>query len=71
MKNILCDHKCPLHESCGRYLEGLDRTTTFHLDPMPYKADRNRCNKFIEIDIDLAIERVNEILKPYKDASDN
>jgi hypothetical protein len=50
MNNILCDHRCPLHESCGRYLEGLVRTDTYHYDPMPFNKEKGKCSKFVPID---------------------
>lgn len=58
--NILCDHKCPLHEKCVRYLDVLDRTNTDHIDPMPYKNDK--CSWFVEITEDDIVDKVQQII---------
>jgi hypothetical protein len=58
--NILCDHKCPLHENCARYLEGIDRSKTFHVDPVPYKD--GKCFLFTPLTEDDVIDKVNKIV---------
>jgi hypothetical protein len=59
--NTLCDHKCPKHNDCARYLEGLIRKNTLHLDPLPFKE--GKCNFFEPLTEDEIIERVNKIIK--------
>lgn len=61
---ISCDHKCPKHESCARFLEGFDRRNTFHFDPMPYKD--GKCNWFVQLTEDDLIDKVNRIINPLK-----
>jgi hypothetical protein len=59
---ISCDHPCPLHESCARYLQGFDRKKIYHVDPMPYK--NGKCSLFVALTEDDLIEKVNRIINP-------
>lgn len=56
----LCDHKCGLHESCARYLEGLNRQNTYHFDPMPYNVEKGKCNWFVELE---AVDNIINIIQ--------
>jgi hypothetical protein len=60
--SVMCDHKCPLHKKCHRYLPNLDRKTDDHIDPIPYKD--GKCGFFVELDIDDIAEKVVNFLKP-------
>jgi hypothetical protein len=61
-KFVLCDHQCPKHKDCARYLEGLDRKNTNYIDPIPYK--NGKCSFFEPFTEDDIIERVNKIILP-------
>jgi hypothetical protein len=47
----LCDFKCPKHESCAFYCEGMDKTKTRHWGSLPFEVMKGRCYQKIELDI--------------------
>lgn len=57
----LCDNdKCPLRESCARFLEDLDRRTVIHFDPHPYDEEKKRCNFYVHDALNLSDYATNE-----------
>jgi hypothetical protein len=44
---------CPLKEHCTYYIPELNKTNTIHFDPVPFLHNRNLCNYFEELEIDL------------------
>jgi hypothetical protein len=56
----LCDFKCPLKEDCARYLEDLNKSNTNHFAFMPYSESKQKCNFFVQLEIDDIINLLND-----------
>lgn len=50
---------CPKKESCWRYLPFMDKTKTWHLDPVPYRVKNKDCFYYTHDPTDELIKKVN------------
>jgi hypothetical protein len=61
----LCDHKCPVHQNCARYLDDMDKTKTNHFAWMPYDKKEKKCGFFVLLTEEEIIDRMLNLLKPF------